>query len=1010
MKNFALVFVSAIILGAIGYWAVGTYNAADPMAGVISNSPAMQYKLKYAGEKKKEKGIFGAKEWLHQIRANQNTGIVSIDDVIAARDQWKIAKQMKSQGGRSLGLEWEEMGPDNVGGRTRGIVIDPANPDRMWCGGVSGGLFYSENGGLSWDIHPWTIENDHVGVSVLRIAPNGDIYIGTGESFPVALDGVPNTFGAPGFIGSGVYRSVDGGQTFSSIPATVPVANTNADRWSFINEIAFDPFDSNKFYVSTNAGFVMTQDGGQTFTTPNGITAGLQNSPSLEVAVDPTLGTVYALVSSRVFRSVDNGQNFIDFSGQGGFPAVNQFGRIEFATTASQEGLVYACVATAGTFSGSLRGIYRSIDNGANWTLVVQGSTNGFNPLGEQAFYDIAFGIDPVNPDRLILGGQLELWSINVNGGRDLIAYWQPEIPSNPYYVHADMHVVAFHPTDPNILYIGSDGGVSRSNNAQDQFPKFTPRNKGLAITQFYGLGTSYNGYILGGTQDNGTNLNDCKNNGPLTFREVNGGDGGDGAISRIDPNISFATLYSGQLLRSVNNFDSYGCALDINIDGNSDCQPDAGSLFISPFNLWEQDSIANITVYRKKTYFDKTTQTVVSQDVTAENIDIKKEKGILFLCTTNGLWFAPNALNPSISPTWYNIPVSGQASAITISEAGTAYVGTTNGNTYRVEGLSDNYVLDSLLSAVETTEDPNDPNISIIDSTYDYFYKSPLSRANWSFPSTASVNDIASHQGIRRIKFTTGAGNRYVTGFAINPTNENQVVVTYGNYGNSNYVYQSLNANDPPAGQTTPLPQFQSIQNDLPLMPVYDAVFDFYNGNNIILGTELGVWSTSNALDGAAQISWTTENAQRFGAVPTFQVRVDPLYEMDCRVLYAGTHGRGIFRSTTLSPFNCDVTPCKDIVGLTEVPANVKAASLKVYPNPVTANANIELNITKGKEAVVMVFDMSGRMVFNQKVNSLMAGKNKLTFNLSGLLSGTYIIAAQVPGEKVLTNTLIKQ
>ncbi len=1011
MKKIALVLVSAILLGVLGYWSFGSLTNTDPVAEV-SESPAMQYKMKYEAEgkgSKEKKGIIGAKEWLYQIRANQNTGVVSTADVLAARDQWEVMKQLKAKDGRSLGLQWEEMGPDNVGGRTRGIIIDPNNPQKMWCGGVSGGLFFSENGGLSWELHPWTALHDHVGISVLRMAPNGDIYIGTGEGFAPILDGVPTTFGAPGFIGSGIYRSTDGGTTFDLIPATTPVANSNNDRWSFIYEIAFDPFDANKFYVATHEGLVITQDGGGTFTTPNGIPQGLQNSPSLEVAVDPTLGHVYAQVSNRIFRSIDGGVSFTDRTGVNGLPQQNRIGRVEIATTKGQEGLVYVCVSTSG-FSGSMDGIYRSDDNGENWTLVVQGSTNGFNPLGGQGFWNIAFGIDPVDPNRLIIGGQLELWSVNVNGGRDLIAYWQPAIPSNPYYVHADMHLVVFHPTDPNIMFIGSDGGVSRTNNAQDQFPKFTPRNKGLAITQFYGFGSSYNGYLIGGTQDNGTNLNDCNNNSPLTFREVSGGDGGDGAISRLAPNVSFSTVYSGRLLRSVNNFDSYGSALDGNIDANSDGEPDPGALFLAPFALWEEDSLVATTIYRKKIYFNNVTQTIDSQAVTAETINISKEKGILFLCTNNGLWFAPDALNPSISPTWYNIPVSGTASAVTISESGNVFVGTTNGNTYRIEGLPANYVLDSLLASVETTTDPNNPNRSIIDSTFDYFYTSPLDRATWSFPSAAPANDIASHQGVRRVKFTTGAGNnRYVTGFAINPANESQVVVTYGNYGNSNYIYQTLNGSDPPAGQTSPLPQFQSIQNNLPLMPVYDAVFDFYNGNNIILGTELGVWSTSNALDGAGQISWSTENAQSFGAVPTFQVRVDPLYELDCRVLYAGTHGRGLFRSTTLTPFNCDVTQCKDIVSVNEVTAK-QPASLKVYPNPVANYANIDLNITNGREATVMVFDITGRMVFNQKVSALVAGSNKITLNLSNLQSGAYIIAAQVPGEKVVTNKLIKQ
>ncbi len=1004
MKKVLLVFVAAIALVAASFWANSLTKSAERTA-VVSDSPAMQLKLKY-GKDKPNKGIIGAKEWLYQIRANQHTGIVSIADVINARDQWLAAKQLKADGGRSLGLTWEEMGPDNVGGRVRAILIDPANPNKMWTGGVSGGLFVSEDGGLNWNIHPWTLENDHVGVTVLRMGPGGEIFIGTGEGFAPVLDGVPNTFGAPGFIGSGVYRSTDNGETFQLIPATAPAVNDGDDRWAFIYEIAVDAFDANKFYVSTHKGLVMTTDGGNTFTTPNGIPAPSQNNPSVDVVTDPVLGHVYAVLGNRVFRSTDGGLNFVDFTGQNGFPIQSRIGRVEFSTTKSQENLVYACVATPG-FGGILDGIYRSDDGGANWTTVVVGSENGFNPLGGQSFWNIAFGVDPNNVNRLILGGQLELWSVNVSGGRDLIGYWQPEIPSNPYYIHADMHVVCFHPTDPNILFIGTDGGVSKSTTAQDQFPKFTPRNKGLAITQFYGFSASNNGYILGGTQDNGTNLNDCRNNSAKSFREVNGGDGGDGLISRLNPNISFATLYSGELLRSVNNHDSYGCALDINIDANSDCQPDNGTIFISPFTLWEFDTLVETTIYKKSTRFNRVTQTVVSVDVTPELQEVRLEKSILFLCTNGGLWFSPNSLIPSNSPTWFNVPIQGTATAVSASEQGVAFVGTQNGLLYRIDGLADGYALDSLIAGITTTVDPNDPNIDIIDTTFDYFYKSPLDRDTWSFPGQNVP--FGTHQGIRRVNIQLNAGSRYVTGIAINPKNGNQVAVTLGNYGNSNYVYQALNANDPPVGQTTPTAQFSSIQSNLPLMPVYDAVYDYYNGNNLILGTELGVWSTNNALDGSTNVSWATENSQSFGAVPTFQVRVDQLYEKDCRILYAGTHGRGVFRSTSLTPIDCDVNACKDLTSVNDLATN-KTASLKVYPNPVTEAATVELFVVNGREAVVRVFDITGRMVVDQKVNALHSGLNKISLKLGHLQSGTYIIAAQISGEKAITSKLVKQ
>ena len=78
----------------------------------------------------------GAMEYMAAIRGNLATGRIEPGDRIA------MEAAVNAYGGpKSVGLEWVEMGPDNVGGRIRTVLVDPSNPQVIWCGGVSGGLY-----------------------------------------------------------------------------------------------------------------------------------------------------------------------------------------------------------------------------------------------------------------------------------------------------------------------------------------------------------------------------------------------------------------------------------------------------------------------------------------------------------------------------------------------------------------------------------------------------------------------------------------------------------------------------------------------------------------------------------------------------------------------------------------------------------------------------------------------------------------------------------------------------
>ena len=97
---------------------------------------------------KSDAGYSGAEEYYKMLRANVNTGEIEIEDILAVRKAYKsfAANQEKS----AVGLQWLEMGPDNIGGRTRAIEINPNNHSELFAGGVSGGLWKSTSGGNTW--------------------------------------------------------------------------------------------------------------------------------------------------------------------------------------------------------------------------------------------------------------------------------------------------------------------------------------------------------------------------------------------------------------------------------------------------------------------------------------------------------------------------------------------------------------------------------------------------------------------------------------------------------------------------------------------------------------------------------------------------------------------------------------------------------------------------------------------------------------------------------------------
>jgi hypothetical protein len=148
---------------------------------------------------------------------------------------------------QSLALgTWTQLGPGNVGGRTRALVINPANPSIMYAAGVAGGIWKTTDAGASWlplsDLLP------NIAVSCLAINPQDPnvVYAGTGEGY----------YNIDAFQGAGLLKTIDGGSTWTWLGAR------DEFRIRYVNRIVVSPHDGNRIYAGTNNGIIRSTDAG----------------------------------------------------------------------------------------------------------------------------------------------------------------------------------------------------------------------------------------------------------------------------------------------------------------------------------------------------------------------------------------------------------------------------------------------------------------------------------------------------------------------------------------------------------------------------------------------------------------------------------------------------------------------------------------------------------------------------------------------------------------------------
>ncbi|MEM9917375.1 MAG: T9SS type A sorting domain-containing protein [Bacteroidota bacterium] len=442
------------------------------------------------------------------------------------------------------GIKWEERGPNNVAGRTRAILFDANDPtgSTVFAGGVGGGLWKTTN---IESVDPnWAPINDffeNIAVSCIAQDPtNPDIiYFGTGEGW----------FNGDAIRGMGIWKTTDGGDNWSQL------GSTKVSDFRYIQKIVINNL-GHLFAATRDDGVQRSTNGGASWQKVlGGGTFGSSNrAADLEIAADGDIFASLGIFSTDgIYRSQDNGDTWTDL--KSGLPD-GDFERIELATAPSNHRYVYALLHDAET--NGCKGIYRSVNGGDSWTEVSNPSAFRMSNFARnQAWYDLIAAVDPINPNRLFIGG-VDLLVSN-DGGQSWRQISQWYGGNGLQYVHADQHAIMFLPGNSNVILFGNDGGVWRTTNGTSTIPTIESRNLGYNVTQYYACAIHPEfgrNEFLAGSQDNGTQqyLNAGMNN----TTEVTGGDGAFCHIDKDEPNIQITSYVYNAYRITTNSWNSY--------------------------------------------------------------------------------------------------------------------------------------------------------------------------------------------------------------------------------------------------------------------------------------------------------------------------------------------------------------------------------------------------------------------------------------------------------------------
>lgn len=459
-------------------------------------------------------------QWMNRARAYPNADIpANAYEMAMLQHTARFGNQQSTASGT-----WTSIGPNNVGGRSLCVAIDPIDTNKIWMGSAGGGLWKSTVGGLG--TNAWTyvpIGFPVVGVSTVAINPVNPqvMYIGTGETYNLGSYGVGLTDRTTrGSYGMGIFKSVDGGVTW-----------TQALNWSYqqqqcIWEIVINPLRPNTVFAATTQGVYKSTDAGanwvQVLNVPVCMDLALLSNDTTVIMCGA--GDMNS-TNKGLYRSADGGLNWSIVSG---IPNASHLGRTTVALYPTNNSIAIAQVCDV----YNTIGFYKTIDKGVTWTTI-----SSTDICGYQGWYCKGMAFMPGNQNVFLAGG------VNMYKSTDGGANYSQISDMNwgPQYMHSDVHDIVVNPQNPYSIFVVTDGGLVRS---WDFGTSYTECTDGYVTSQCYigSVSQTNPNFALSGLQDNFS----VEYNGTPYWTPVMGGDG---CYNAIDPSSDMNSFVAYQYL-----------------------------------------------------------------------------------------------------------------------------------------------------------------------------------------------------------------------------------------------------------------------------------------------------------------------------------------------------------------------------------------------------------------------------------------------------------------------------
>ena len=511
-------------------------------------------------------------------------------------------------------LKPRNIGPGGMSGRVTSIDAVHDNPEVMYVGTASGGLWKSTSGGIKWaPIFDKQITASVGAVAIQQSNPSV-VWVGTGEGNPRnSLNG-----------GYGVFKTLDGGKTWMSM---------GLEKTRHIHKILIDPTDPNTVYVGAigaprgaheERGVYKTTDGGKNW---RRILFSNNTSGVADMVMDPNNPNkiIAALwdhkrdpwffksggAGSGLYMTYDGGENWKKLSEKEGLPK-GELGRIGLAIAASKTDVIYALIES------KKNALYKSTDGGSQWKMV-----NDKEDIGNRPFYYSDIFVDPQNENRVY--SVFTYVNVSEDGGKSFTELMPAYGVDNG--VHPDHHAWWIHPKNGQFMMDGNDGGmnITRDGGASWRFVGNIP------VAQFYHISTDneYPYNVYGGMQDNGSwrgpayvwKVQGIRNS---YWQEIAFGDGFDVVPDKDNAQFGYAMSQQGFVSRydwkTGNNYSVRPTAPDEKTDLRFNWNAGIG-----------QDPFDNSTVYFGSQFVHKSTDKgltweVISTDLTTNDPEKQKQ------------------------------------------------------------------------------------------------------------------------------------------------------------------------------------------------------------------------------------------------------------------------------------------------------------------------------------------------------------------------------------------------